>query len=256
MSLAEVLGPLKWDAAYWLVESRESYLTLEDLGDICLDLEEKLTAIGIIRLLVDGDSDGFLHNVIRAAKQWQRFLERCRSEPGGNQEHNYCTGLFRPMLDALAGQDYPLATRLGELGPGVHRPGHEHEADFCYGRAVWGIHSGALPPDEVNALLDRCEEAGNEMSAARVGVARALLGKDQTAMEDAFATLVSARTQEIAADRSRGQVSTAPILAHREVFVEGIALLNLAESRGLQTTSDYPMCPSLARAPMASPYRE
>jgi hypothetical protein len=41
-------------------------------------------------------------------------------------------------------------------------------------------------------------------------------------------------------------------VAHRRVFIEGIALLNLAERLGIAVEADYPMCPSLSRIPVSS----
>ena len=44
------------------------------------------------------------------------------------------------------------------------------------------------------------------------------------------------------------------IVAQRQVFVEGLAILRLAERRGLTTQAEYQYCPSLARVPMRTPF--
>lgn len=254
MSLADSLEPLTWDAADSLVESEEPDLPLEEVGELSLDLEHKISGIAIILLLTKADSDGFLHNLIRAAKIWERYLERGRAEAGGTDDHNFCAGIFAPVLDALAAREFTLATKLCELAPTEYRPGHEAETDYCYGRILCGLTTRRLPAAEVASLIDRCANTGDEMSVARVECCRPLLEHAEEAFEEAFAALVSARQREVSADRRRGQVESAPILAHRELFVEGIALLNLAERLGFVQAAEYPLCPSLARLPMSRPF--
>jgi hypothetical protein len=103
-------------------------------------------------------------------------------------------------------------------------------------------------------LLDRCVETGNSMSAARADVLRAIITGKADAFEQAFARLLQERTQEIDADQERGQTEDVVIVAQRRIFVEGVALLNLAESHGIATATDYLMCPSIARVRMVRPF--
>jgi hypothetical protein len=254
MGLADSLEPLTWDAAYSLVEIEEPDLELDELGELALGLERKISASAIVLLLTKADSDGFVHNLIRAAMVWQRYLERCRADERGTEDHNFCAGLFAPVLDALAAREAALARTLWDLGPTEHRPGHEIESDYWYARALFALQTGVVPVAETAAMLEKCAATGNAMSAARAAHGKTLLERDQSTFEDTFGALIRARENEIRANRKRGQVEDPPVLAHREVFVEGVALLNLAEQLGLRVAADYPMCPSLARTPTARPF--
>jgi hypothetical protein len=47
----------------------------------------------------------------------------------------------------------------------------------------------------------------------------------------------------------RGQLEDVHVLAQRHVSIEGLALLRLADRRGIPTEREYLFCPSLARLP-------
>ena len=70
----------------------------------------------------------------------------------------------------------------------------------------------------------------------------------------AFADLLHARDLEIEAAKEAGQLEEPHVVALRRVFVEGLAILRLAERRGLRTEREYRYCPSLARTPMRTPF--
>lgn len=252
MSLEDDLGLLALDAAFWMEAVKDPDTPIDQLGDVCLDVEKKLRAIGSILLLTRGNTDGFLHNLIRAGKAWEVFLARCRRE--APEDHNFCAGLFQPVLDAVAARDRSLATQLSTLAPDSFRAGHENEDDFAYARVLRGLLTGTAPENELVPILERCADAGDSMSAVRADVLRALLVRDAGAFHEAFGGLLAIRETKIADDRARGQVASPVVRAERRLYVEGIALLNLAEERGVPTELDYPACPSLARVPMVRPF--
>ena len=253
MPLEEALEPLALDTAFWLGAVDDPNTPIDQLGEVCLELEQKLSGLGIILLVSRGDSDAFLHNLIRAGRIWETFLTRC-GIGGHTDDHNFCAGLVSPLVDAVAARDDALAGRIAAISPTQFRDGHESEDDFCYARAFISLFDGKARLDVLRPLLDRCAETGNSMSAARVEVLEAIGNRQPDAFEEAFEKLLGARRSEIAVDIARGQVAEPAVLAHRRVFVEGIALLNLAERFGIATQSDYLMCPSIARFPMVRPF--
>jgi len=252
MSLEDALGPLAMDTVFWMEAVNDPATPVDQLGDICLEVEQKLRAIGVILLLSRGNSDGFFHNLLRGAKTWETYLARCRAQ--APQDHNFCAGLFHPLLDALAARDRTLAIRLCALPPTAYRAGHENEDDYCYARVLSGLITGTPAAGDIPALLELCVQQGDAMSRARAEVLRTLTERDATAFGDAFRALLRTREEQIVADEDRGQIAGPVVQAERRLFVEGIALLNLADERGVATEADYPMCPSLARVPMIRPF--
>jgi hypothetical protein len=253
MSLADDLDPLTYDIGYWIQGVWDPEYPLEDLGDVCLEVAQKLRAVGIISLLTEANIDNFQHNLIRSAACWETFLSRCRREEGMNQ-HDVCAGRIDGFLAALAGHDQPRAINLANLAPSEYRPGHEYEADYAYARALHQlvvVGSGeSLVPD----LLARCTATGDDMSMARAKVVQALLARDQNAFDESFDGLLGKRQDAIQAEKARGQLAGSIVNAERAIFVEGLALLTIAKQRGLDLRPDYPMCPSIARQPTGKPF--
>jgi hypothetical protein len=253
MTLAQDLEPLTYDVAYWLQAVWDPVYPLEELGDVCLEVGTKLRVVGIIKLLTESSINNFQHNLLRSANCWETFLSRCRAENGMDQ-HDFCAGRFDALLSALAGHDPARALDLAKLAPTDYRPEHEYETDFAYARALHHFVGGGVAEADVPELLTRCAEAGDEWAAARTEVGRALLAREQSAFDEAFDALLSQRQKMIQAEKDRGKLAGAALNAERAVFVEGLALLSLAEQRGLALQPDYPMCPSIARQPPSKPF--
>jgi hypothetical protein len=255
MSLEETLKTLALETAYALEGIDDPTLPIAEMGEMALEIEDNFRGIAIGVLLTKGNSDAFLHNLVRGSRIWKQFLDRCKTQ-GAIEDHNYCSGLFAPLLDAIAARDWELAMRLGELGPSEYREGHEHEDDYAYARALYGILTSATSKEQILALFARCEATGDSMGKARANVGNALVTRDQESFAAAFADLLQARTTEIVEAKARGQIESPPTVAQRQVFIEGVALLNLADRLGFTTDSDYPLCPSLARVPQTKPVND
>jgi hypothetical protein len=253
MNLASDLEPLTYDVAYWLQGVWDPEYPLEDLGDVCLELGHKLRAVGIITLLTAARVDNFQHNLIRSAACWETFLSRCRSE-NRTDEHDFCAGRVDALLAALAGHDPARAAKLAALAPVDYRPDHEYEDDYCYARALHHFVGGQVGEAAVPDLLARCAETGDDMSRARAEVVSALLARDQEAFDPCFAALLSRRQGDIQTETESGKPADVVVNAERAIFVEGLALLALAEARGLVLMPDYATCPSLARRPASQPF--
>jgi hypothetical protein len=253
MTLADDLEPLTYDVAYWLQGVWDPEYPLVDLGDVCLEVGRKLRAVGIISLLTAAKIDNFQHNLLRSATCWETFLTRCRGE-NGMADHDFCASRGDAFLAALAGNDQVRAANLARLAPDMYRPDHEYEADYAYARALYHFVGAGVGEAAVPDLLVRCAEAGDEMGKARADVLSALLAREQAAFDEAFGALLSRRATDIQAEKDHGKLTDAVVNAERAIFVEGLALLALAEARGLALQPDYSMCPSIARRRASQPF--
>jgi hypothetical protein len=105
------------------------------------------------------------------------------------------------------------------------------------------------------ATLDQLEASLEGGPSQRLPVCRALLARDQAAFDEAFASLLSARRTETNAAKKTFEAEELTFQPESRVFVEGLALLVLADQRGLKTAPEYlPLCPSLARLPATKPF--
>ena len=68
--------------------------------------------------------------------------------------------------------------------------------------------------------------------------------RDQNTFDEAFDALLKEQEAKIAADKARCQMEDPIVMAQRLVFVEGLAILRLAEGRELTTQLEYQYCNS------------
>jgi hypothetical protein len=255
MNLAEYTEALAYETAFWMQALESADYPLVELGEVSLDVSDRFRALAVIVLTAQGDAETFYQHLIRSARSRLRYLERVTSAHEFNDYH-YCSGRHEPLMDAVAAGDWSLAECIVKLSPSEFRQGCEYEDDYCYAQ-ILSRYIFERPQDEkVSAFLDRLAAYADGQPNARLAVCRALAARDQDAFEKSFADLLDARDLEIEAAKARGQLEEPHIVAQRRVFVEGLAILRLAERRGLRTEREYRYCPSLARVPMRTPFPE
>lgn len=253
MQLAEEVDALAYDTAFWLVGYEDpGVFDLEELGAIGVDLSRKLRGLAIITLLTTGDSDKFCHNLIRSGRVREHFLIRMR-QAASQSDHHLASGRVAPLLDALAAGDVELAHRIAWISPRSWEPQREYEDDFCYAQILHRLIHGVPSPTVYQPFVDQFDKALKGQTSERLEVVKALVQRSQADFDTAFEALLDARRRDIQAAIKRGQIEDPVVLAERQVFIEGLALLRLAERQGLQTLPDYVYCPSLARRPMSQP---
>jgi hypothetical protein len=171
------------------------------------------------------------------------------------EQHDFVSGVLDPVHDSIAAGDWVLAKSLLDAAPAAFRPGHEYEDDFCCSQLLRQLLNGAPDPVTWAALMQRAERAFGGVEHPRLAVCRAIGARRQAAFDDAFDALVQTRVDEI--DEAMGrELAEPPVLAQRAVFIEGLAMLQLARRFGLATAAEYHLCPSLAQLPMVEPVPE
>jgi hypothetical protein len=253
MKLDEYRETLAYEVAFWSQGLTNPEFPLVELGGLSSDLSQKLRTLAIMAVVLGASVDSCCHNLIRSGRARLIYLRRVQAE-GQLTEHHWCSGRYEPLLDMVAAGAFELARDIISLSPVEFREGHEYEDDYCYAQILsrWLVEP---PRDaEVPALLEQFAAYVEDQPNARLAVCRALAARDQAAFDTTFADLLLARDLEIEAAKERGQLEEPQVIANRRVFVEGLALLRLAERRGLRTEREYRYCPSLARQPMRTPF--
>jgi len=240
-----------YETAFWLAGIYDPDYPLDELGELSIEVCTKLRALACYRLLKNGRTNSFYHNLIRSGLVRMKYLERC-SEVGALDDHFRGSGRYAPLCDAIAANDFSLAGRIIAQSPVEFMRGHEYEDDYCYAQILHGVITGQ--EERTPDLLAQFERYLEANVNGRYLVAMALTQRDQTRFDLAFDLLLSDREQEIAADIERGQVESPHVITARRVFVEGLAISRLAEKMGLQTQDEYLFCPSIARVPMTEPF--
>lgn len=240
-----------YDAAFWMAGVYDPDYPVEHLGGVAHDVSNKIRAIACYRLLADGKTDSFYHNLIRSGLVRRRYLQRCLDDEALTEHFRGCSR-YLPLCDALAANDFELARSIVAVSPVEFIEGHEYEDDYCYGRILNLVVTGRQT--EAPPILERFERYLEGTPNGRFLVARALSTVDKPEFEAAFEALLQDRRGEIAKNVERGEIESPHIIASRRVFIEGLGILRLAEQLGLQTQDEYLYCPTLARVPMVTPF--
>jgi hypothetical protein len=233
-----------------------------DIGNLSMEYHDKLRELAIIELLTFGIASEFYKELNLSGSARKTYLTRCRDE-GLDKEVHRVSGRYEPLLDTLAAGDFDLAGAIAELSLSDYRQGYEHEGDYCYAQILHRLVKPTPPADELTALLDRFDSIAEPQLNTRKAILRALAEKDPAAFEQAFGALLdefkaeNGEYQEWDCDKfeemheeDADETELLNMLddAKQQVFIEGLALLRLAEKSGLETKTDYPYCPAIVRA--------
>jgi hypothetical protein len=223
----------------------------EDLGKLLRELCSAFELIGTAALLVDGRPDSFFLNLCRAAENWRRYLEFRGSIPSPE----VMTDSMAPLVDACAAGHWPLAAAVATQASTGRKSDTDYDDEYCYARLLIEVVRGrALRTPEVDEALSASAAADQGLYASRLAAVGALLSGDGRAFAEAFAAAVGDRQASI--DRQAKMVSIDPkkLAPRRHLWLEGLALLRIAESVGITVADTYLFCPPLARIPMPRPY--
>jgi hypothetical protein len=204
---------------------------------------ERMLAIAL--LLAEADTEGYFRHLAMSGQAHKQLLMEMTKV--GQPTRFAASGNFHPFCDALAAGQAPLAREIANLSPGQWMSGEEYEEDFVYGRF---LHFLLLDEFRASArqevLLDRMAKLDEEPDP-RQRLCRALFEKDPESFEAALVDAIRAHEQHCAELEARRFSPSAQGQTERYVFIEGLALLRMAEGMGLRTSSEYRLMPSLAR---------
>lgn len=253
MKLTEYLDVLAYDIGFWMAALRNPDYPVAQLGAVSMDVAAKLRAAAIIALLGKGESDGFCHNLMRSARCRVQYLERLRAA-GITDDHHQASARVGPFLDAVAAADFITARQIVALSRRDWLQGHEYQDDYCYAQIVYGLITVPTDLTRLEALFTQYQQALDGQADARLDVTRAIARRNQAEFDVAFEALLAQHAVHIEAEKARKRIEEPGTIAARQVYVEGLALLQIATRLKFATQREYAYCPSLARVPMQQPF--
>jgi hypothetical protein len=153
-----------------------------------------------------------------------------------------------PFLDALACGDFVCASLIARLLDAPWQRSYEYEEDHAYYRFLFAwVAQPTAAEAECSAILDDYVRIVEGQPDERLGVARALMTRDADAFDAALRALIQAHKRHYAKMQSGSGIPEAQLLSEGKIFVEGLALIRLAERAGIQVPDDYLYIPSLLR---------
>jgi hypothetical protein len=211
-------------------------ISLEDMLDYC-----RLYRIKGIAALFLGDPPAALLSEL--SKSGRAFLHFLRTTP----ETQKATSQALPFFDAVAATDTVCAREIAQASRPSWNAALEYEEDFLY---VWFLMRhfflDASHADSA-ALLERWNIVLDGSSDVRRDVCTAFLENDAGAFHAALSALLGREDAENRARAAKDGLPPELAATEASLSIEGLALLRLAEAKGLQTEADYVLVPSAAR---------
>jgi hypothetical protein len=204
--------------------------------------------MGIYDLLINADTDGFFYGLLQSALTRKYYLDRCVKE-NFLSDPERMSSFVDPFFDAVAANQLKLASDIARLSPDQWLEDYEYEDDFAYAYFFYRLISfDEVETRELMEVLAQFERALEGQHSIRLELCNALFVQDQEAFDEAFTNLLNeyqSRTDTLADDSVQSHEFT--FEANRRIFVEGLAILRIAEKLQLETQEEYVLCPNIAR---------
>jgi hypothetical protein len=242
----EAAEALSWETAALYEGFLDPDYPIQELGKLHLDLTVNLRALAILSLLLQSDRRRFRNNLSTSGRVRQTYLRRI-AEQKLTQDHHFAAGRYNSLLDAIAAGDATLAQRIVSLSPSHFQPVKEYEDDYCFAQIIGQFIQNT--PDEKRIInnLSKFEQYADSDNDKRINLCKTLLEKKQFDFNETFSEFLSHREKQILDDKDRGQLEDICVLCQRIIYIDGLAILRIAQMRGLETEKEYLFCPSAVR---------
>lgn len=205
--------------------------------------------LGLCRLLADADVDAFVGHLARAGQARLDFLRKV-SDGLSSDPQFVCASKNLPFTGALAAGDLTTAREIALLSPVSHFPAIEYEDDFLYFHL---LHRLSVAPEDTTghvAILTRWLEVREGKESGALVACRGIVTRSLDEFTSGFSQFIAKRQQGLAEYRDSPSFNEKLFAAEGRVYIEALALLRLAEIRGVATEREYPLVPSIARVPV------
>lgn len=220
----------------------------EELERILFHLSRYTRAAAIARLLAYADGATFRARLVRSGQARLRLLQWAT---GTHRPFNRftATGHYGPLCDALAAGEDALARDIARVSADTPVRGYEFEEDFLYARLLGLMATGDdAVSGRAEPLLEALERGVDGQDCPRLAMCRALLAREQEGFDGALQALLEERDRHFHAQAKSFTPRDEEAETEPFIFVEGLALLHLAERHGLSVRADHLFLPGLARA--------
>jgi len=202
---------------------------------------------GCYALLMDGDARAFSRSLQVSGRAFAHFLPQIPAE-------QRITSRAAPFLDALACGDGDGAAAIARGLTAPWARDAEYEEDFLFFRFLFALLGGPAGEEGAPALLATYEKVIEGADDARLDAAWALLKRDSDGFEQALGRLIARHRSYYSRMAAEAALPETDLLSEGKIFVEGLALVRLAENRGLMLSDHYPLIPSLVRPNLAATF--
>ncbi|NVI96616.1 immunity 49 family protein [Myxococcus sp. AM009] len=202
-------------------------------------------------LLAQADVGRFATHLCHSGRARLQFLQLVAAGHGSEPLYRCASKAFS-FIDALTAGQLDLAVEIARLEAGRSDPSHEYEEDFLLHhflhRFTMQLHAGVA--SELSGILDRWESVLQGKEDGYLMVCRALHARSALDFNQAMEGVIAERILTFK-NKPRDEGPNDELRrTEGAIFMNGLALLRLAELCGLETFREYPTLPGMARVPL------
>ncbi|MCP3143955.1 immunity 49 family protein [Pyxidicoccus xibeiensis] len=222
-----------------------------NVGELLLNVSTCNRLMGLCALLKEADTEAFAAHLCKAGQARAHLLSLAASGSELLPEF-LCVSEDVGLSAALAAGDVRTATRLAALSPREHFAELEYEDDYLFFRV---LHLLLLGPEErrlQEKALARWREVVGSDIPPELEVCQALVERSGPDFARAFDELIVDRKRAMKDYRKQVDSDEEILATEGKVYVDGLAILRIAELRELPTRSAYDLIPRIARVPLGA----
>lgn len=195
---------------------------------------------GICSLLLEGSPQVLHKNLQKSATMFLRFLIVANDAEKTSSEGT-------PFFDSIACKDFAVARDIAIHSRHTWNQEEEYEDDFLYVIFLMKKFFFDTKNEEIQTIVENFERILDGADCVRLNICKAFLDHDGQAFDQALSFLIAEHEEYYQGAMERDEILEEDWATEGQLFIEGLALVRLAESLGLWTQKDYLFIPSLAR---------
>lgn len=209
--------------------------------------------LGVCVLLQEADVEGFAAHLDKAGQARLALLEYAASVQPPLAPEDILASDNVGFSDALAAGDLKLARAIARRSPELHAAGLEYEEDFLFSRFLHLWVGEPRDEKDVRLLLERWEQVVEPGADLRLDICQSLYTRNADRLADSIQALIEERKREMREYRKQLDFDPEVAATTGKIYIDGLALLRLAELEGLPSLPAYELHPPLARVPHGTP---
>ncbi len=224
----------QYDIDHAMPSMLERNMGWDSLVDIC----KKFRQHGICSLFLEAAAKNF-HTALQ--KSGALLLHILPTIPNESKITSQQTAFF----DAVACGDFETAKEISKISRMTFNPDEEYEDDFLYVMILMKKFFLNASEQEVKVLFQKYQELSEASGETRVDICAAFIENNAEQFEKALNDLIKTRAKDFKERLAKDEILEEAYSTEGQLFVEGLALVRLANKLNFPTQKNYKFIPSL-----------
>lgn len=210
-------------------------------AELFLDMASYYRYLGVGKFLLYLDVHGFFQSFYKGARVYQQMLNLKGSY--AFDPYYLCKSRGLPLLDAIAIKAFDLAIEISGQMVDTWQPDMEYEEDFFYYDALTRLINATEAGGKLEKSIKEFEACLDGNASSRLNMVKALVENDGVVFQKNLYALIEEWDDHIARQRKSDRIDPYFDKTAANIYIEGVALVCLAQKRGITTENQYKYIP-------------